>query len=94
MVFYSMEGDSVITHQIKQMLSHVTSSFTGIYIDGDTDFSTTLTAEEDYTIENVVVLMNGEDVTDTYYTSATGIIAIGKAAITGDIEIIATATTS
>ena len=94
MVFYSMEGDSVTTYQIKQILSHVTSTFTGTYIDDDTDFTTTLAAAEDYTIENVVVLMNGEDVTDDYYASATGIVAIAKASITGDIEIIATATST
>ena len=94
MVFYSMEGDSVTTYQIKQVLSHVTSTFTGTYIDDDTDFSTTLAAADGYTIENVVVLMNGEDVTDDYYTSGTGVVAIAKASITGDIEIIATATTT
>lgn len=94
MVFYSMEGDEITTYQIKQVLSHVTSTFTGTYIDDDTDFSTTLTAADGYTIENVVVIMNGEDVTDDYYASATGIVAIAKASITGDIEIIATATTT
>lgn len=91
MIFYSMEGDSVVTFQVKQVLSHVTSTFTEDFIPENTDFEATLAAADGYAIENVVVLMNGEDVTDSAYTSATGTVTIAKAAITGDIEIIATA---
>lgn len=52
-------------------------------------YAGTLTAVEGYTIENVIVIMNGVDVTDTAYTSGTGEVSI--ASVTGPIAIYATA---
>jgi len=94
MVFYSMAADAVTTYQIKQVLSHVTSTFTEDFIASGDDFEATLTAVDGFAIENVVVLMNGEDVTDSAYTAGTGVVEIGHASITGDIEIVATAVTN
>lgn len=90
MVFYSADPTEGITYKVTQTLSHVTSTFVDRYIDAETAFTTTLTAAEDYTIENVAVLMGSEDITDTAYNSSTGAVSI--ASVTGDIVIVATAT--
>ena len=88
MVFYSMDADEVTAYSVNQILTHVTSSFTQSSVAASEAFSATITAEEGYTIENVVVLMGGEDVTDASYSAGT----ITIASVTGDLQIIATAT--
>lgn len=88
MEFYSVDPDSVTSYKVNQILSHVSSSYTAAVIDSGEAFSATLTADTDYTIENVVVTMDGEDITDSAYASATGEISI--ASVTGDIVIMAT----
>ena len=92
MEFYSM--DSTDAYTVTQRLTHVESTFEGSSLATNTNFSATLSAETGYTIANVIVLMNGVDVTSAKYTSGTGVVAIAKADITGDIEIIATANES
>lgn len=52
-------------------------------------YSATLTAADGYTIANVIITMNGVDVTSTAYTSDTGAVSI--ASVTGPIVIFATA---
>lgn len=89
MVFYSMDPTEDITFKVTQTLSHVTSSFAESYIDSGDALSATLTADSGYTIENVIVMMGGEDITDTAY--AAGEVTI--ASVSGDVIIIATATT-
>lgn len=89
MVFYSADPTEGITYKVTQTLSHVTSSFVDSYINSGEEFTATLTAAEDYTIENVAVLMGGEDITDTSYSAGT--VSISN--VTGDIVIVATATT-
>lgn len=91
MVFYSADPTEGVTYRVTQTLSHVTSSFTDNAVASGAALEATLTAATDYTIENVIVTMGGEDITDTAYTSATGEVAI--AAVSGDVQIIATATT-
>ena len=90
MVFYSMDPEDVDAWTVVQTLSHVTSDFVGSSIANEGAFSATLTADEDYTIENVIVMMGGEDITDTAYDA--GEVTIASA--TGNINIIATATTT
>jgi hypothetical protein len=90
MVFYSQDAPEGSTFKVSQTLAHVTSTFVDEYISSGDAFEATLTAEDTYTIENVVVMMAGEDITDTAYTSATGEVSI--ATVSGDIAIIATAT--
>jgi len=90
MVFYSMDPEDVDAWTVIQTLSHVTSDFTGSSIANEGAFSATLTADEDYAIENVIVMMGGEDITDTAYDA--GEVTIASA--TGNINIIATATTT
>ena len=87
MVFYSMDASEVTAYSVNQILSHVTSSFTQSSVAASGEFEADLTAEEDYTIESVIVLMGGEDVTETTYDAGTVTIA----SVTGDIQIIATA---
>ena len=87
MVFYSMEPEDVTAWSVIQILSHVTSSFTDTAVSNEGAFEAELTAAEGYTIESVVVLMGGEDVTDDVYSSDT----ITIASVTGNIQVIATA---
>ena len=56
------------------------------------EYEATLTAADGYTIGNVMVVMNGTDVTSSAWTSGTGKISI--ASVTGNIVVIATATAS
>ena len=51
--------------------------------------SGTLTAEDGYAIENVIIMMGGEDVTDDAYNLGTGAVSIASAS--GNIVVIATA---
>jgi hypothetical protein len=92
MEFYSIDPSEVTSYTVKQILAHVSSSFNGNSVDAGEAFAATITADEDYTVESVVVTMGGEDITDTAYTSATGEIAI--ASVNGDIMVVATATTN
>lgn len=92
MEFYSIDPSEVTSYSVKQMLSHVGSTFTANTIDAGEAFAATLTADTDYTIENVVVTMSGEDITDSAYDSATGEVSI--ASVDGDIVILATATSN
>lgn len=88
MLFYSADPTEGVTYSVKQILSHVTSSFDGGIVENGDAFTTTLTADTDYSLANVTVLMGGEDVTATAYNA--GVVSI--ASVSGDIEIIATAT--
>lgn len=91
MVIYSMDPGEVTAYSVIQRLSHVTSTFTGNLVDANGEFTTTLSAATDYTINAVIVTMGGEDVTETAYDDTTGVVTIASA--TGNIEITATATT-
>ena len=87
MVFYSMDADEVTAYSVNQLLSHVVSTFTDSSVAAGGEFEADLTAETDYVIESVIVLMGGEDVTDSTYDAGTVTIA----AVTGEIQIVATA---
>jgi hypothetical protein len=88
MKFYSMDPEDVDAWTVVQTLSHVTSSYTSSSVANEGAFEAELTADEGYTIENVIVMMGGEDVTDTSYDA--GVVSI--ASVTGALTIIATAT--
>ena len=86
---YISEGvDSAFS--VQQTLSHVTSGFAADSIAAGETLEVALTAEEGYTIANVVVLYGGADVTSTKWSSGTGKVTI--ASVAADVEIIATAT--
>lgn len=86
MEFYSIDGDAEF-YSVKQILSHITSSFTENGVEAGGALEATLTADTGYTIENVIVTMGGEDVTETAYTAGT----VSIAEVTGEVMIIATA---
>ena len=86
MDFYSVDGTDEVFN-VKQTLAHVTSSFEGRTVGSGDAFAATLTAATDYTLDNVIVLMGGEDITATAYDA--GEVSIAE--VTGDILIVATA---
>ena len=86
MEFYSVDGDGEF-YTVKQILAHVTSDYAESGVEAGGALEVNLTAEEGYTIENAIVTMGGEDVTETAYSAGT--VSIAEA--TGDIVIIATA---
>ena len=92
MEFYSIEPSDVTAYRVTQILSNVTSDFEGSSIDASGSATITLTAAQGATFANVVVLMGGEDVTASKYNSSTHKVTLDS--LTGDIEIIATATTA
>lgn len=87
MVFYSMDASEDVNFKVSQTLSHVTSTYTEHYVESGDAFTATLTADSGYTIDNVVVLMGGEDITSDAYNAGTVTIA----SVAGDIVIVATA---
>ena len=89
MVFYSADPTEGVSYAVRQTLSHVTSSYTDTSVASGSELAVTLTAETNYTIANVTVLMGGEDVTEDTYNA--GVVTI--ASVSGDVQIIATATT-
>ena len=87
MVFYSIDPGTDY-YSIRQMLYKVNSTLPDSVESGDA-VSGTLTAEDGYAIENVIIMMGGEDITDDAYTAGTGAVSI--AAASGNIVVIATA---
>lgn len=77
-------------YNVTQTLTHVTSSNNATKTNAGEAYTTTLTAEEDYTMDTVTVKMGGTDITATAYTEATGVVSISE--VTGNIVITATAT--
>ena len=71
------------TWSVTIALTHATSSNSATSVANGSSYSATITAEEDYTISSVTVMMGGVDITDTAY--ADGVITI--AAVTGDVII-------
>lgn len=92
MEFYSIDPEDVTAYRVEQILSNVTSDFEGSSIAASGSATITLTPAEDMTIANVVVLMGGADVTASKYNDSTHKVTL--ASLTGDIQIIATATAS
>lgn len=87
MEFYSVDGDNEFFN-VKQTLSHVASDYTERAVASGGEFEANLTAATGYTLDNVIVLMGGEDVTESAYNAGT--VSISE--VTGNIQIIATAT--
>ena len=77
----------IFQRKVSQILAHVTSSFVDGFISAGEAFAATLTADTDYTIESVVVLMGGEDITETAYDAG----SVSIASVSGEIVIMATA---
>lgn len=90
MVIYSIDPSESDYWDVRQILNHVTSDYTASAIEAGDALSITLTADDGYTIANVIVTMGGDDITATAYEA--GEITI--AAVTGDVNVIATATSN
>lgn len=91
MEFYVSDDAGEDLVSVSQTLMHVTSSFTEAVADTGEAFSAVLTADDGYTIQSVIVMVAGVDVTSSRYTSGTKTVSIPAASIDGPIEIIATA---
>jgi hypothetical protein len=88
MEFYDIEIDSdEDIYKVSQNLVNVTSDFADEYIAEGAEFSATLTPATDMTIQTVVVMMGGVDVTSTAYDA--GEVSISS--VSGDIVITAVA---
>ena len=87
MEFYSYDEIPDDYFTIKTNLINVTSDLTSNTVAANAELEVNLTAETGYTLENVIVTMGGVDVTDADYSAGT----ITISAVTGNVEIIATA---
>ena len=87
MEFYSMSPSEVDFWNVSQVLSHVTSSFEENAVADNQELEVTLTADEGYVIENTIVMMGGEDITDDVLVS--NVVTIPH--VTGNVQIICTA---
>lgn len=75
-------------YTVTNTLSNVTNSNNSTEVTEGESYTATITINTGYELSNVIVTMNGEDITSTAYSN--GIISIEN--ITGDITITATAT--
>lgn len=91
MEFYSSDDQGSGAVSVAQTLVHVTSDFDGGSASTSSNLVITLTADTGYTVESVIVLCNGVDITDDAWASATGKVTIASADLEGPVEIIATA---
>jgi hypothetical protein len=87
MEFYDIEIDEGEIFSVEQNLVNVTSNFDERYVEEGGSLEITLTPADEMTIQTVVVIMNGEDVTSTTYDAGT----ITIAEVTGNIVITAIA---
>lgn len=74
-------------YNVSNNLVHVTSNNSALVVASGSAYTATLTADEDYTLDRVTVLMGGIDITSDVYSA--GVIAI--ASVSGDITINAVA---
>ncbi len=83
------DGDEpvVTTYTITNTLSNATSNNTAVSVEEGASYTATLTAAEGYELDSVTVLMGEVDVTADVYVD--GVITIP--AVTGDVEIVASA---
>ena len=88
MEFYDIDPVEGGFWDVQQILSHVTSDFEDVSVEAGEALEINLTAESTYTIETVIVLMGGEDITATAYEAGTVTIA----SVTGDVVVTAVAT--
>lgn len=82
-------GTEVVHHSITSSLSNVVSTNSATKIEERASYITKLVANTGYTINNVVITMNGTNITNGAYNAATGNVSISP--VTGDISITASA---
>lgn len=77
----------VVTYTVSAELVNVTSSNKASTVNENASYTATLTAADGYNLDSVTVTMGGVDITATAY--AAGVVTI--AAVTGNVEIVASA---
>lgn len=80
---------AVVRYNVTNHLTACTNSNVAESIIGGRSYNGTLTANQNYEMDSVTVMMGGVDITSTAYDSTTGGIGIDE--VTGDIVITATA---
>ena len=86
-------GDGTgINQTVTLTLTNCASSNEATAVPYGDEYTTTITADEGYTLSSVSVSMNGSDVTSSVYNSSTGVISIAN--VSGAIIITASATAS
>jgi len=86
--FYYADGRP-IAQSVTATLTNCSSSNSATKVNYASTFTTTITANEGYSLSSVTITMGGSDVTSTAYNSSTGAVSI--ASVSGPIVIIATA---
>lgn len=92
MEIYSIDPTGDTYYSVTQNLAHVASDYTESVIKDGTELEVTLTADEDYTIDTVLVFMGGVDVSSTAWDDSTSKVTIGS--VTGNVIITASASTT
>lgn len=77
----------VVTYTVSAELVNVTSSNKATSVNENASYTAILTAADGYNLDSVTVIMGGVDITATAY--AAGVVTI--AAVTGNVEIVASA---
>jgi len=83
------DGHPLLHMTITQNLTHCASSNNAASVELGKSFTTTLTADEGYSLSSVTVTRGGTDITSTAYDSATGVVFVDNCY--NDIVITATA---
>lgn len=78
-----------VTYSVTQILTHVTSDFSGESVEENEELEITLEEESGYTLETPEITMGGTDITTTAWDAVNNKITI--TAVTGDVVITATA---
>lgn len=97
MTFYSIDPAEVVTYDVTQNLTHVTSSYSETTVPAGTSFTAELTAASTYNLTEVTVMLGDEDITESAWhqaTSGTSLLNHGTVTIplvTDDITITAEA---
>lgn len=87
-IFIVEGGQASTFYGVKQILTNVASSYTDTSIESGESLEVTLTADEDYEINAVIVTMGGEVLAEAY-DETTSKVTI--ASVTGNVTIVATA---
>lgn len=68
MTFYSIDPAEVVTYDVTQNLTHVTSSYTDDTVPAGTSFTATLEGDVGYALSSVTVMLGDEDITENAWT--------------------------
>ena len=82
-------SQALVWCSVVNRLSHVTTDQTAVVVAKGRAYRAALTAEEGYTLTEVTVKMDGEDITETAWSAGEGRVSIGT--VTGNIVITAKA---